>query len=653
MIASWMLYCVLCGLGLSLAAVLAERALVAGRGPVRFVWIGAVALSLVVPVVAYRVASQPAPAATSAPVVSAVAPPVVIDPVGPTTAPVVRASSAQQLAWDWRAAFARADRPLAIVWIAMSSVLALYFAAGIFILAWMRQRWSLRAVLGVPVFVSERIGPALVGTLSPAIVVPEWALAMDPAQLALMLRHEEEHRRAGDGQILAAAQLALIAMPWNVALWWQVVRLRLAVELDCDARVLRDVDARVYGDLLLEVARPRRAFRLMGATAFAERATQLERRIRVMSRHRVHTSRRARAAAAGIALVSVSVAWVAPHPSAPPRPQSATKANTASADSMVARDTLPHVVARTTQPLATPPSVLRDTLPPVVFPRTGDTVQRSVRALRPVSIPPVVAPIGTETRFGGPVPAMRSGTPRSEFVDSVFNRLFNGITLTAEQEARARALLANLERQQIAQDQIALGSAARDLARRNAFQAERDSTLRALLTSDADRAVLDVRLAPPVLGRGGRGGGRGALADTAARRLGAAVPTDSAIGRGAARGAGGGARGGGGRGQAQSVSSLAEATFNRLFNGITLTPDQESTARAAIVRAQEGIVSLTPQRYVRVAMGRGGPIVVLQAQSDSALAALLDNDGDRAMLRSRIANFAILPAPISTRPPQP
>jgi hypothetical protein len=135
--------------------------------------------------------------------------------------------------------------------------------------------------------------------------------------------------------------------------------------------------------------------------------------------------------------------------------------------------------------------------------------------------------------------------------------------------------------------------------------------------------------------------------------LGAAVPTDSAIGRGAARGAGGGARGGGGRGQAQSVSSLAEATFNRLFNGITLTPDQESTARAAIVRAQEGIVSLTPQRYVRVAMGRGGPIVVLQAQSDSALAALLDNDGDRAMLRSRIANFAILPAPISTRPPQP
>src|SRR5262249_58279568 len=28
------------------------------------------------------------------------------------------------------------------------------------------------------------------------------------------------------------------ALPWNVALWWQRSRLRLAVEMDCDARVL-------------------------------------------------------------------------------------------------------------------------------------------------------------------------------------------------------------------------------------------------------------------------------------------------------------------------------------------------------------------------------------------------------------------------------
>ena len=59
MIAPWMLYCVLCALGLSLAAVVAEQTLLAGRVPVRHVWTVAVLLSLVVPAVAYRVASRP------------------------------------------------------------------------------------------------------------------------------------------------------------------------------------------------------------------------------------------------------------------------------------------------------------------------------------------------------------------------------------------------------------------------------------------------------------------------------------------------------------------------------------------------------------------------------------------------------------------
>ena len=74
--------------------------------------------------------------------------------------------------------------------------------------------------------------------------------------------------------MLALAQLALLVMPWNLALWWQIRRLRVAVELDCDARVLRSGDVRFYGDLLLDVARPRQA-RLIGVTAFAERAVEV------------------------------------------------------------------------------------------------------------------------------------------------------------------------------------------------------------------------------------------------------------------------------------------------------------------------------------------------------------------------------------------
>src|SRR6185369_3664488 len=65
--------------------------------------------------------------------------------------------------------------------------------------------------------------------------------------------------------------------------WWQLNRLRLAVELDCDARVLRGgVPALEYGSVLLDVA---------GGTlplyptlaAMAEPRSFLERRIRAMT----------------------------------------------------------------------------------------------------------------------------------------------------------------------------------------------------------------------------------------------------------------------------------------------------------------------------------------------------------------------------------
>ncbi len=319
MIAPWMLYCVLCALGLSLAAVVAEQTLLSGRVPVRHVWTVAVLLSLAVPAVAYRVASRPtatvvAVADDPAPAASTLADSL----AGTSPAAAVHGQPATPR-WNWRSALTRADAPLAVAWLMLSAALIAHFLCGTIALAWMRQWWRRDTVQGVDVLVSEATGPALVGALSPAIVVPEWTLAMDAEQVALMLRHEQEHRRARDGQLLTLAHFALIAMPWNVALWWQLMRLRVAVELDCDARVLRDADARSYGDLLLEVARPRRRLALMGATAFAERASQLERRIRAIGQRRGSASRRARLGAAAVGVVVVSAAWVAPRPPAPPR----------------------------------------------------------------------------------------------------------------------------------------------------------------------------------------------------------------------------------------------------------------------------------------------------------------------------------------------
>jgi TonB family protein len=54
---------------------------------------------------------------------------------------------------------------------------------------------------------------------------------------------------------VALAGVLLVATPWNPLLWWQFRRLRAAIEMDCDRRVLRGRpgDRRAYGELLLEV----------------------------------------------------------------------------------------------------------------------------------------------------------------------------------------------------------------------------------------------------------------------------------------------------------------------------------------------------------------------------------------------------------------
>ncbi len=681
MIAAWMLYCVLCALGLSGAAVLAERTLLAGRGPVRLVWIATVALSLIVPALAFRFGPRLVAVPSTATVSEETLPGPSLDHPLPNTAAL--ANAPRSAGWNWRSTLARIDGPLAIAWATLSVAVAFNFLGGIIALAWMRRRWQRRTVLGVPVYVSERTGPAVVGVVSQAIVLPEWSLALEPRQLSLMLKHEQEHRRAGDGRVLTVAELALIAMPWNVALWWQILRLRVAVELDCDARVLQDADPRSYGDLLLEVARPGRRPGLMGATAFAERATQLERRIRVLSRHRVRTSRRARALASCIGLAAVTVAWVAPRPPAPAR----------ASDSLVAP---PPVAAPTVGRIAQTP----------VLPQVNGTDRSSGGAIAPKPAPqpvsssaqpltlaattPIVperkAEPGTSALPAATLaPCARAGGPEvAPVVDAIFNRLFDGIALSREQEARACDMLIRLQQEQAVQDAAAAVAIAANRLRRIELEASRDSALRALLTNDADRATFDVHVAEaPVAPRGrgagadvsSRGGGRGRradLGDTAMRVFGRA--------RGGGRGdladtfrlnprSGGGTRGrgdmadttvrfgrgggGGGRGRGDMADTTlryrldgmnialtnfnTEMTLRRLFAGISLTAEQESSARALIARTQQDMRTQTPlAEPPRLRMNPATGMVTMQAASAEALGALLTNEADRARLQSRI-----------------
>jgi hypothetical protein len=121
------------------------------------------------------------------------------------------------------------------------------------------------------------------------------------------VQHEDEHRRAGDHALLAGACTAVCLMPWNIALWWLLLRTRLAVELDCDARVLRrGVQPRSYGSLLLEIAGRTRG-RPFGAPALTDSRTHLERRLIAMTDD-MRTPGRARTAAAGLAAVLLGAA---------------------------------------------------------------------------------------------------------------------------------------------------------------------------------------------------------------------------------------------------------------------------------------------------------------------------------------------------------
>jgi beta-lactamase regulating signal transducer with metallopeptidase domain len=108
---------------------------------------------------------------------------------------------------------------------------------------------------GVPVVVTDVMGPATVGFWRSRVLLPRWVLALPGEERQYVVRHEEEHRRAQDGRLLFVMSLPLLLMPWNLAMWWQIRRLCLAVEMDCDNRVVKRLgDATAYGELLLKVA---------------------------------------------------------------------------------------------------------------------------------------------------------------------------------------------------------------------------------------------------------------------------------------------------------------------------------------------------------------------------------------------------------------
>ena len=176
-----------------------------------------------------------------------------------------------------------------------------------------RQRRALArtpeaTMAGRRVHLTMDTGPAVFGVRHPRILVPAWLLDRPVHEQQLVVRHEQAHIDARDPLLLLGACVLTALMPWNPGAWYLLSRLRLAIEGDCDARVLRHgTTPRQYGALLIDLSSAATPLPpLTVAPSFSHRATHLERRLRRMTDR--PTTHRLPRRPAGAALATLALA---------------------------------------------------------------------------------------------------------------------------------------------------------------------------------------------------------------------------------------------------------------------------------------------------------------------------------------------------------
>ncbi|HEY4216511.1 MAG TPA: M56 family metallopeptidase [Gemmatimonadaceae bacterium] len=356
MIASWMIYTAAITLLLFACGGATEYVARALRAPTRFVWSAVMILALTLSaraLVSGRHASNNPTELNRSPLTTLADPTLTLD-AGRSSRPDHVATSlvgiqrmrnaageaTGAIAATYRridvAALTRYDAPLVLLWIGMSVAVLAYCAVSLIGIRRIERALRPGRVDEYPVLLSSDIGPALFGVLRSRVVVPQWVLSLAPRDREMILAHERAHAAAFDPALLCFTAIALALQPWNIALWACFARLRLAIETDCDRRVLGALDGvgafdarenmRAYGRLMVAVYQ-RSAERHVPSIAFIQRSSNLERRIARMARvPRIVSIGGVTAAFAAVALATT--AWMTPPP-----PRVDAKANGAVASS--------------------------------------------------------------------------------------------------------------------------------------------------------------------------------------------------------------------------------------------------------------------------------------------------------------------------------
>ena len=301
MIAAWMIYASAVTALLWLGAAAVEMSLRIARRPGRWILAFAIVAAIVVPVFSR---SEPVAVTSGGADVASLAQ---TSPLASFTAILPDVAPLHRL-----------NFPLTVLWIGASALLVTLVLLTQAQLARKISNYPEESLCGTNVRRSLALGPAVVGWLKSRIVIPAWVDEVGKDWRELMVRHEQEHLRSKDAQLLSAAILIVALQPWNIPLWFLLLRLRRAIELDCDQRILRSgVDLRVYGNLLIEMSR-RRTLSPLPIVGLAVSRPFLARRVKTMTVHRSPFRYPRALVATALGALFVAIACLLPAPLEPP-----------------------------------------------------------------------------------------------------------------------------------------------------------------------------------------------------------------------------------------------------------------------------------------------------------------------------------------------